>query len=235
MVIIQREKSYKAITLALTSWCLAAFVFAPSPARAQDCSNPDGVIGDVMFNTTHDTFQGCTGRGWMAFTGLGGPISLSGPPGCTNIGNLCADGTVFAGFHPITHEHLFIPTTDQGTTSEWKTSTGTDDITTDSLYDGRTNTNQIPNSATFPAFKLCKDLGAGSHTDWYLPSQVETYHLWAVRGIIEAGGNITNFQNATYWSSTEYTTNAAWAQDFTTGFQNSSGKNFVYRVRCVRR
>lgn len=160
---------------------------------------------------------------------------LSGPAGCTHIGDLCADGTVFAGWHPVTQEQLFIPTTDQGTISAWKTSGGTDDIATDSTYDGWINANQVPNSTTFPAFKLCKDLSTGGYADWYLPSQVELYYLWSVRQTIEAAGNITNFQNANYWTSTEYTVNNAWGELFTTGLQTSYGKTPSYRVRCVRR
>ncbi|MBK8174347.1 MAG: DUF1566 domain-containing protein [Rhodospirillales bacterium] len=168
-------------------------------------------------------------------SGGGSGAGLSGPSDCPNIGDLCADGTVFAGWHPITQERLFIPSTDQGTTSKWKTSTGTNDIATDSTYDGRINTNQVPNDVTFPAFKLCKDLGTGGHTDWYLPSQVEVFYLWSVRGAIEAGGNITNFQNTHYWSSTEYDTDSAWRQNFTLGYQFNDTKPSAYRVRCVRR
>jgi hypothetical protein len=160
---------------------------------------------------------------------------LSGPSGCANIGDLCADGTVFAGYHPITQEHLFIPTTDQGTTSAWKTSIGTNDIATDSTWDGRANTDQIANSTTFPAFKLCKDLTTGGHSDWYLPSQVEAYYLWAVRPTIQAAGNITDFQNDFYWSSTEYDTIGAWLHLFIAGLQLNSDKTLAYRVRCVRR
>ncbi|WP_198136984.1 DUF1566 domain-containing protein [Nitrobacter hamburgensis] len=161
---------------------------------------------------------------------------LVGPSGCATIGDLCADGTVFAGYHPITQEHLFIPTTDQGTTSQWKTSTGTNDIATDSTYDGRANTNQVANSTTFPAFKLCKDLTTGGHSDWYLPSRVELYYLWSVQGTIEAAGNITNLQNASYyWSSTEYDTNSAWPQYFPNGTQGYANKLTAFRVRCVRR
>ncbi len=218
-------------------------MLAASPSHAQDCSNPDGVIGDVMFNTTHDTFQGCTGRGWMAFTGLGGPISLSGPSGCANIGDLCADGTVFAGYHPITQAHLFIPTTDQekpgspGTyTMNWKNAIGTNDISSDSDNDGEANhTNRGGTLADFEAFKACEDLTAHGQTDWYLPSRVELYYIWSVRGIIEAAGNITNFQNAHYWSSTEYSAFDGWYQRFTDGLHSLINKSAAYRVRCVRR
>jgi hypothetical protein len=161
---------------------------------------------------------------------------LSGPSGCEDIGDLCADGTVFAGYHPITQEHLFIPTTDQSAGSNWKTSTGTNDIATDSTWDGRANTNQVANSATFPAFKLCKDLTVGGHNDWYLPSQIEFYYIWSVHQTIEAGGNITSFQNTLYWTSTEYAASNPFYQNLANGVQyNNSAKNTAYDVRCVRR
>jgi hypothetical protein len=159
---------------------------------------------------------------------------LTGPSGCANIGDLCADGTVFAGYHPITHIHLFIPPTDQGTTSQWKTATGANDIATDSFHDGLANSNQVANSTTFPAFKLCKDLPLAGKR-WYLPSRVELDYLYNNRAILVAGGNITDFQNAYYWSSTEYGTNYAWRQGFPDGFIYVSDKTVSFRVRCVGR
>lgn len=160
---------------------------------------------------------------------------LSGPSGCSNIGDLCADGTVFAGYNPMTHEQLFIPPVDQGT-GAWKTSAGTNDIATDSAYDGRANSNQVANSTTFPAFKLCKDLGAGGYADWYLPSQIEIYYLWALRGTLVAGGNITDFQNTTYWTSTETSNNNyAYVTSLATGVHSNGSKTVAQRVRCVRR
>lgn len=159
---------------------------------------------------------------------------LSGPSGCATIGDLCADGTVFAGYHPITHIHLFIPPTDQGTTSQWKTATGANDIATDSFHDGLANSNQVANSTTFPAFKLCKDLPLAGKS-WYLPSRVELDYLYNNRAILVAGGNITDFQNADYWSSTEYNTSFAWSQSFTDGYIFIFTKSTSYRVRCVGR
>lgn len=167
---------------------------------------------------------------------------LSGPMGCANIGDLCADGTVFAGWHPTTHEHLFIPTTDQGSTTNWTTSVGTDDIVPDSSHDGRANTDRVANSSTFPAFKLCKDLSAGGHNDWYLPSRVEMYYLWSIHTIIESSGNITNYLTTEYWTSTEASINNAWRQSFSLingglayGNQANDYKANNKRVRCVRR
>ncbi|NCC53746.1 MAG: DUF1566 domain-containing protein, partial [Spartobacteria bacterium] len=168
---------------------------------------------------------------------------LAGPSGCTDIGDLCADGTVFAGWHPVFYEHLFIPPTDQarpgspGTyTMNWKNATGTNDISTDSNNDGRVNhANRGGLITSFQAFQACENLAFGGYTDWYLPSQVEAYYLWSVHETIEAGGNITNFQNANYWSSTEDNTTLAWTQYFFYGYQYGTNKTTGYRVRCVRR
>jgi hypothetical protein len=119
---------------------LAVLLVPIFPALAQETSGgfTDGSIkigfdsrtcdntleGSIRYNSGNSCTEYCEGSTWTCPT-TGG---LSGPSGCENIGDLCADGTVFAGYHPITQEHLFIPTTDQGTTSQWKTSTGTDDL-----------------------------------------------------------------------------------------------------------
>lgn len=168
---------------------------------------------------------------------------LVGPSGCKNIGDLCADGTVFAGWHPISYSHLFIPTADQQRPGApgvyimmWKNGAAADDITSDSIIDGQVNhTNRAGAIGDFPPFQACEDLSFGGHTDWYLPSQVELYYLWSVRGVIEAAGNITNFQSAIYWASTEFSNTHAWSAAFTNGNQNNNFKSNSYRVRCVRR
>ncbi|CAM5541725.1 hypothetical protein [Eoetvoesiella caeni] len=211
-------------------------------AHAQ-CVHPDGVPGELMFNSTYDNFQGCTTRGWMAFGGGlcsgGASGGLSGPTDCPEIGDKCTDTTIFAGWHPITKEQLFIPPTDANSSAEmaWKTSTGANDIATDSTYDGRINTDQIANSTDFPAFKACKDLTLAGKS-WYLPSQVELYYLWSIRGMIEAKGNITNFQYAYYWSSTEDNApnaTTAWVQALDFGDQYDIFKTYGYPVRCMWR
>lgn len=196
--------------------------------------------GAIRYDSAGGTpWEYCNGSAWVPFESAG----LTGPAGCSDIGDLCADGTVFAGYHPITQEHLFIPPTDQerpgspGTyTMNWKNAIGTNDISTDSTADGKVNhANRGGAIGNFQAFQACEDLSFGAHTDWYLPSRVEAYYLWSVHETIEAGGNITNFQNAAYWSSTEYGTNGAWVQSFYDGLQTSSDKTDGYRVRCVRR
>ena len=203
-------------------------------AGGSGCGGPTGIAGDLMYNSAYHVLQYCDGDDWKAVGGTVIASQPSGPSDCPSIGSQCADGTIFAGIHSATYERLFIPPTDQGTTSRWKTSTGVEDIATDSATDGRANTSQIPNSATFPAFKLCKDLTTGGHTDWYLPSQVEVFYLWSVKSALNAGP-MTDLQNAYYWSSTETGAIGAWNQDFQYGNQDGMPKTDVFRVRCLRR
>lgn len=223
-----------------TAW--VAFGALNPGAGGSGCGVPTGAEGDLLYNSAHHVLQYCDGDDWQA---VGGTVvessgsGLSGPSGCANIGDLCADGTVFAGYNPITHVHLFIPPTDQGTTSRWKTTTGTNDIPTDSNHDGLLNTNQIAarpgyiaDSTTFPAFKLCIELTLAGKS-WYVPSQVELDYLYNNRDILEGAGNITVFWGASYWSSTEYNINNAWNRNYTDGLIDYNGKTNLYRVRCV--
>ena len=202
----------------------------------------DGSIeGAIRYNSATSCAEFCNGTAWTCPVPASG---LSGPAGCANVGDLCADGTVFAGWNPINYEHLFIPPTDQerpgapGTyTMNWKNATGTNDISTDSIYDGEVNhANRGGAIANFQAFQTCEDLSFGGQTDWYLPSRVELYYLWSVHETIEAGGNITIFSDVTYyWSSTESDNNSARGLLFITGQENGFAKTSAYRVRCVRR
>lgn len=164
-------------------------------------------------------------------------------PDCADMGDLCQDGTVFAGLHPVTNERLFIPPTDQekpgspGTyMMQWKNAQGTDDITPDSDSDGRANhAHRSGNIADFEAFRACEDLVFGTHSDWYLPAKDELAQIMLNKGAIQAKGHITNFQS-TYWSSTEAgANNFSWAV-----FSSNGTSQFFVKdtpaifVRCVR-
>jgi len=167
---------------------------------------------------------------------LGVTGTLSGS-GCFEIGDLCPDGTVYIGYHPTLLEPLYIPTTDQGGKVVWRTSLGPyqGDLAINSIDDGRVNSDQIPNNTTFPAFKLCKDLTFGGHSDWYLPSRAELAYLFSVKQQIVAKGNITNFIVWYYWSSTERDRTMAWAGSFLPMLLDKSSPSFGGHVRCVRR
>lgn len=168
---------------------------------------------------------------------------LVGPSGCANIGDLCPDGTVFIGYHPVTQAHLFIPPADEerpgspGTfTMSWKNVAGTDDINPDSLTAGQENhANRSGSLADYHAFQVCESSATGGHDDWYLPSYVELYYMWSIRSVVEAGGHISNFQSTAYWASTEFSNSNAWYINFAIGNTGSNSKSGVVgRVRCIR-
>ncbi len=140
------------------------------------------------------------------------------------IGATCPEGGFkYAGTH--NGNRLYTANTDHSTGIQWKTSGGTYDIATDSDDDGLANSNQIANSTTFPAFKLCKDIAGGT---WYLPSRYELGMLYTNRAAIGS------FVSAAYWSSTEASFNAIYWH-FSNNMNSNTAKDSSFRVRCVRR
>ena len=69
------------------------------------------------------------------------------------------------------------------------------------------------------ASELCQDLSLGGYTDWYLPSKYELNLMYENIGQGDALGlgNIGNFVNSFYWSSTEGDNIIAWTQHFNLG------------------
>lgn len=63
------------------------FFLVPASSYAQDCTNPNGAMGGIVYNSNYDVFQGCTHDGWKSFHPVGCPDgdSCSGaepPPSC---------------------------------------------------------------------------------------------------------------------------------------------------------
>ena len=59
---------------------------------------------------------------------------------------------------------------------------------------------------------------SGGFSDWYLPSKDELYEMYNTIGQGSLNGNIGNFQNSWYWSSSEIDYQDAWFVSF-----NNSG------------
>ena len=72
-------------------------------------------------------------------------------------------------------------------------------------------------------------LNYGGYSDWSLPTKEELMEM------CENRDRIDNFQNAWYWSDTEYDELIVWFQNFSTGFQSLNGKGRNNKVRAVRR
>ena len=143
------------------------------------------------------------------------------------VGDTCLGGKVFyvSGGHG-----LISMTSDTSASAQWGclgfTITGADSTT-----NGAQNTIDIVAGCSTAgiAARLCSDLSSGGYTDWYLPAKDQLNTMYSLRTTI--GGFAANY----YWSSTESSSNNAWAQYFNVfGVQNNVNKSDGYYVRCIR-
>lgn len=111
------------------------------------------------------------------------------------------------------------------------------------------------NIGTGNAARYCEDMVYAGFNDWFLPSKTELAFMFckantpnhnpslypnedlACGTTLGGKGNILpGFAAAFYWSTSEYTAAAAYAQNFDTGAQqNSSKATTTFKVRCMRR
>ena len=168
-------------------------------------------------------------------TTVSDPCSGSPTPG-----DVCADGSVYAGLTPNGNVPMYTTPADQSSGAYWgtrgfvtgSTSLVTGEANTADVYahvmagDGTFNPDdgRTPNAAV-----LCENLVAHGHNDWYLPAEDELDVLYDNR--VAIGG----FGTSRYWSSSEL--NGGFARNllFSNGFQTSNFKSFTLAVRCVRR
>lgn len=98
-----------------------------------------------------------------------------------------------------------------------------------SLGYGSGNTITIASTVGVFAAKVCHELEAFGHNDWYLPAINE---LVAVYEHME---NPETFPNIYYWSSTEESAEEAVALNFDSGEIESDAKNVQLGCRCIRK
>jgi hypothetical protein len=72
------QRDARVMRRALFSMTLLAIasIGLSTPTMAQFCTTPDGVLGQITYNDSYDTFAGCTSRGWEAFHGPTGAFSF---------------------------------------------------------------------------------------------------------------------------------------------------------------
>lgn len=192
------------------------------------------LAGSIRYNSASSCAEFCDGSAWTCPSG-----GCTAPASCTNVGDVCSDGSIFAGFIVYSNsscEPLYVTDNNQSTASQWKNAGGTDDISTNDPVDGQVNhANRGGALSSFPAFDLCESNTYHGKTDWYLPARAELNLLWLNQTAINANA-AGNFTTGGYWSSTEDNdTNDAWAQNLGGGGQNHDPKTNAYDVRCVRR
>lgn len=97
---------------------------------------------------------------------------------------------------------------------------------------GLTNTNAIVSgcSTSNIAARLCYNLSLDGYDDWFLPSKDELYQMYTNLKLNGLG----NFTASYYWSSSQYSSTAAWILSFSNGGSTTGSKSSVYYVRAVR-
>ena len=158
------------------------------------------------------------------------------------IGELYGGGIVVAVWKVGAVEHgLIASLTDIAAAAAWSNITVTL-IGAQSPTDGQANTTAIITQTGHiaSAALLCDGYISGGFSDWYLPAEWELnqcYNAALVVNSILPPGDGFQFQDATYWSSSETAGGGdnAYALLFYTGYSNYLAKTSVSSVRVVRK
>jgi len=256
--------SYRQILLVAIVACASSLL--PVPARAEctlagtavcdgvACAGEIRPTGHILYNQDFDVSQVCRSDGtWQAISpincpagdgcGSGGADPCAGSP---SPGDVCTDGSVYAGLSPDGNVPMYTTPADESSSAYW----GTYNFTTGSTsyVTGRVNSADVyahvqagdgsynPDDGYTPnASVLCEELSAHGHTDWYLPARDELNVLYTNRAAIGGFDVSGSLPAGFYWSSSADTSNGAQSQRFSDGFQTDSGKYLELSVRCVRR
>ena len=189
--------------------------------------------GLVLFNTTTNTLQinegDATTANWLSLTASTCGLSI----GDTHQGGIIfyLDGSGCQG--------LVAAPSDQSTGIQWYNGSYIDTYAYgNGIGSGEGNSQGIRRwqSDGSYASQLCQDLNLGGKTDWYLSSKYELNLMYENigQGNVLGLGNVGNFANYYYWSSTEYDDFSAWDQNFTDGYQLNVSKGAINFVRAVR-
>lgn len=130
--------------------------------------------------------------------------------------------------------------TDQSSGIQWYNGTNLDcKAMRRGVKGGLSNTERITETqgrGSYAAF-ICAEYNGGDYGDWYLPAKDELNLMYINKATINstatANGGVA-FANTPYFSSTEYSSNTVWRQDFPNGTQFTTYKNNVFHVRAVR-
>ena len=107
---------------------------------------------------------------------------------------------------------------------------------------GAVNTNKIINkrgglSLNYAA-GLARSYNGGGYSDWFLPSKQELDEVYKrmvqISSTSLANGGDAFKTTSNYWSSTEFSNNAAWLKTFGAGGNAAIAKNIPYYVRAIR-
>jgi hypothetical protein len=218
-------------------------------AGSGGCSNPVGAEGKIVNNNDTNVMQYCDGSAWKHL--YGGSSSI-----CNTLGDVCADGTVYAGLSGASTP-MYVTRCDAGMTWDGASCTGTrlmlswnnenttgyvdTSLVNGAFSDGQSYTaaliaqdsdSGVAGQQLHKAAQYCADLVMYGYDDWYLPALNELVTIWGNRTGI--GGFSTvgspDWTYARYWSSSEHNVQYGLSQN---------GSNYLkyYKIvtRCARR
>ena len=262
--------SHVAITFDATT-TTAPIIYVNGAAEAlTETDTPSGAYGsdathDLFFgnnNVTGRTFDGALDdvRLYNRALSAGEITALYNLADCPNIGDVCDDGSVYAGLSPDGNVRMYTTRCDLGQSWSGAACTGTrstpsynngnggfhnSNPNAQDINDGDGNTldltvtdpdADINTAGVQPHQAAVACDGATNHgkSDWYLPAVDELSVLYTNRFTI---GNFLTAGDH-YWSSTATSSNIqhAYAIGFNDGIQdNWWGKDSSHEVRCVRK
>jgi len=195
------------------------------------------IEGAIRYDSSANSIQVC--------------LPPAGPSGCPTIGDVCADGSVYAGLSPDGSLPMYTTPADAGQFSWNDGSLNRPDIPTLenctafnelSCDTGEANTTLLaafgtgPSPAPYVAARHCDGLTAHGFDDWYLPAKYELTVLQNNRLVI--GGFDLSGTNPTgyYWSSSEGSfATIALGLVFSNAATLSGPKQISISIRCVRK
>ena len=215
----------------------------PYALYAKTSGNGAGPQGPVGNNGADGVTSAGTGISVTGDGTVGSPYVVSATSDCgLSIGDTIQGGMIFyldaSGCHG-----LISATTDQSTGIQWYNgSSSYTNATFDGVKAGQSNTKLIIDTQGTGSYaaKLCDDLIIYSNTglfeDWYLPSKYELNLMYDNIGQGDALGlgNVGQFANDFYCSSTEFDDYDEWVQSFDVGYQGNYLKDYYFYVRAVR-
>ena len=233
--------------LDITSTTGGLLVPRMTEAQRDDINSPSNPATGLMIYQTDDTagfyyYNGSSWEGYYSKVEVDALIANLQSKTEARVGDIRAGGVVF-WVDPSDNRHgLIAAIEDQSSGIRWHNgSYVTTGATGIAVYTGSANTDAIiaAQGATETSYAagLARAYTGGGYTDWFLPSKDELQKMYSNigQGNILGLGNIGNFANNFYWSSTEVDIDMAWMQDFWFERQASVDKNYqIPSVRAVR-